>query len=262
VTRGGRLALGWAGLRALLAPGFALQVERVRCQNGRMPKKPEPVPWGEVADMSDDLTAWLINERRLPSSAAKQPSLSLAKDILRGAAPGSLAARVAGSVIVLERYQAAGARSVEGARRRELSAAARELLYNDKLERDADKVILNLSDRISRVRQLVDKIGLRQENRLELLLRDKNQERMEALQAANRVAFAALRDDLAVFDDAIDELQASFHQFNQARTVAPLTLGGWQSLRRKIKASLVAAGFPWPEESSRRSRVRATKRKG
>ncbi len=44
----------------------------------------------------------------------------------------------------------------------------------------------------------------------------------------------------------VEALHESFVAFNPAATDEPLTLAGWQRLKRRIRKELLAAGFPVP----------------
>jgi len=44
----------------------------------------------------------------------------------------------------------------------------------------------------------------------------------------------------------VESLRESFVAFNPAATDEPLTLAGWQRLKRRIRKDLLAAGFSQP----------------
>jgi hypothetical protein len=51
-----------------------LQNQPLYCQNTTMAEKPKPVPWGDVDDLIDDLTQWLIKDLKMdPARAGKLP---------------------------------------------------------------------------------------------------------------------------------------------------------------------------------------------
>lgn len=210
-----------------------------------MATKPEPVPWPDVVDLVDELFDWLVASGH---AAKKDDPLTAVWRILGTlGTDDSLPSRVAQAIHDLELYRGAGRREDELTRTMgsTFTESVRELLFDDSIEREADRDIRGLFPRFQKIRRLFIEIAERKERRDALL--PLAPAFVEAGASRRQVELDIVLVRLNVVMDATNQLYEDFEKFNPAATEYPLTLSGWREFEKQVRTDLGALGFVWAE---------------
>lgn len=210
--------------------------------------KLKSVPWDEVIDLMDVLFDWIQKDQKIDRALArKHPQVHFAKEILASFGDeDSLRVGVARALIDVTSYHEAGLRKeTASANKKGLPREVVDLLYNDTIERSAEKKIRKLTLSLPAIRDYVERIGERNEKRIAMSTR--TQEEKDRQLAANAKARALLVKLTDIMLPVAEPLRDVFHGFNQARTEFPLTQTGWRQLQSRVHRELDRQCFPWPK---------------
>lgn len=208
-----------------------------------MATKPEPVPWSDVVDLVDELFAWLVANGH---AGDKVDALNAAYRVLAtGGTDDNLPGRVAQAIHDLEMYRGAGRREDELNRTtgNTFSETVREEMFDDSVEREADRDMRELFQRFRQIRRIFLQIAERKQQRDAILpLRP---ERADAVASRRQTELDIVLVRLNAVIAATSQLYEDFQEFSPAATEYPLTLSGWREFERQIRTELGALGFVW-----------------
>ena len=210
-----------------------------------MATKSKPVPWPDVVDLVDELFDWLVSNGH---AAKKDDPLTAVWRILGTlGTDDSLPSRVAQAIHDLELYRGAGRREDELARTmgNTFSESVRELLFDDSIEREADRDIRALFPRFQQIRRLFMEIAERKERRDALV--PLATAFAEAGASCRQFELDAVLVRLDIVIHVTNQLYEDFEKFNPAATEYPLTLSGWREFEKQVRTDLGALGFAWAE---------------